>query len=545
MVSEARQLELEPVLGDDCTAHPRSAPVGRRRLVLALAVATALLYVAVCLLRGLAAKRPPSPPPALPYRRCAALVTSGAQRDDTAALQRLLDDPTCAEVVLPSGATLRATQLFVRRSHVTLTLEPNATLAGLPAAFRAARPECATEEGLEFDWTRWCALLRVTAAANFTLRGSGTLSPGGGGGSAPDFLSALHVRSTSLVALSGVRVHCTAWWWCTVLHNATDVTLSRVFIDGRAGRDGLDLVNCRRVLIEDSRIEGSDDALCFKTISNRGLGAHGARDVLVRNVDVGSVWCNAIQFGSATEVDIANVTFRDVRIGFARKAAISVISMDGANVSQLRFENVRIEGEDVATPLFVKVGNRVACEDQKGTCWRPGSIGDVNLTNVTAVGWGNAHPVRPGHRHAYTATIEGLNASHGRVGPLRFDRLTLVSPGRGVAAHARLDPPREPLRYQPRYDGVRPAHGLFVRYARDVDLVSSSVGVTAEDGRPAIVIDEVAGFRMARVDLSGGGPCQVEARHSSGDWSDGGHVRACDWSPDPRPAGRDLGRAYD
>ena len=85
---------------------------------------------------------------------------------------------------------------------------------------------------------------------------------------------------------------------------------------------------------------------------------------------------------------------------------------------------------------------------------------------------------------------------------------------------------------------MRPAYGLFVRYAQDVTLVASSVGVAAEagamDGRPAIVIDEVARFRMARVNVSSYSrqACQVEARHSSGDWSDGGKLRTCVWSPD-------------
>ena len=31
----------------------------------------------------------------------------------------------------------------------------------------------AREAGLEFNWQHWCALLQVTAAQNFTLRGTG------------------------------------------------------------------------------------------------------------------------------------------------------------------------------------------------------------------------------------------------------------------------------------------------------------------------------------------------------------------------------------
>ena len=295
--------------------------------------------------------------------------------DDTAALERVLDDTDCDEIVLPAGRTFSASALFVRRSDVTLTLGINATLAGMPAVFRELRPDCRTEAGLEFNWTNWCSLLRVTSQRNFTLRGAGTIAPGGVGGVTPDFYSALHVQSTAGVRLGdGLRVHCTAWWWCTAMHNATGVIVAGAHIDGGTGRDGLDLVNCRRVLVEDSRIEGSDDALCFKTISNDGLGRFPSRDVLVRRCTIGSTWDNAIQFGSASEVDMTNFTVEDVVLTTGRKAGIGIVSMDGAHISGLSFRNVTIDSADVATPLFMKIGNRANCEDGKGTCWRPGSI---------------------------------------------------------------------------------------------------------------------------------------------------------------------------
>ena len=200
------------------------------------------------------------------------LHAHGDGRDDTVALQQALDDPKCSEVVLPPDRTFSASELWVRRSSVVVTISRNTTLRGLPAKFRQERPDCMSEDGLEFNWRNWCALLRIEAERNFSLRGEGTLAPGGVGGKAPDFYSALHVRSTAGVVLSGIRVHCSAWWWCTALHNSSDVLVSRLFVDGRFGRDGMDLVNCRRVTIEDSRIEGSDDGLCFKTIADNGLG---------------------------------------------------------------------------------------------------------------------------------------------------------------------------------------------------------------------------------------------------------------------------------
>ena len=95
--------------------------------------------------------------------------------DDTVALQRVLDDPECDEVTLPSNRTFAASVLWVRRSNVVINIANNSTLQGLPAEFRLQRPDCLTEPGLEFNWSHWCALLRVEADRNFTLRGSGVL----------------------------------------------------------------------------------------------------------------------------------------------------------------------------------------------------------------------------------------------------------------------------------------------------------------------------------------------------------------------------------
>ena len=77
----------------------------------------------------------------------------------------------------------------------------------------------------------------------------------------------------------------------------------------------------RRVTVQDARIEGSDDALCFKTIRNGGLAAYPSSAVTVRRSSIGSTWCNAIQFGSATELDMTGFAFEDIEISSARKSA--------------------------------------------------------------------------------------------------------------------------------------------------------------------------------------------------------------------------------
>lgn len=44
------------------------------------------------------------------------------------------------------------------------------------------------------------------------------------------------------------------------------------------------------------------------------------------------------------------------------KAAIGLVSMDSANITSVTFKNISIEGADIATPIFVKLGNRAKGE---------------------------------------------------------------------------------------------------------------------------------------------------------------------------------------
>ena len=194
----------------------------------------------------------------------------------------------------------------------------------------------------------------------------------------------------------------------------------------------------------------------------------------------------------------------------------------------LTFRNIEIHGQNIATPLFIKLGNRVDGEDHKGH-WSPGSISDVNFSAIRAVGWGHVSNPKSGHGTAYTATIEGLNASH-RVGPFNFKGIEVVAPGGGTVEEALIDPPMSPLDYQPRYNGVRPSWGLFVRYVRGLTVVSSSLVSASFDGRPAMVVDQVHALVLSNVAAHGVNThgCQLAYRNSSGNWTD---ASACVWTP--------------
>ena len=101
-----------------------------------------------------------------------------------------------------------------------------------------------------------------------------------------------------------------------------------------------------------------------------------------------------------------------------------------------------------------------------------------------------------------------------------------------------MPPPLVHHRYQPRYDGVRPAYGFFVRHTVGITIRTSVVSAAAPDARPAFVLDDcqhvmVEGMRVPASAGAAVSACDIAVRGCSGNWSDGGALRTCRWTPKP------------
>jgi hypothetical protein len=75
-----------------------------------------------------------------------------------------------------------------------------------------------------------------------------------------------------------------------------------------------------------------------------------------------------------------------------------------------------------------------------------------------------------------------------------FSDVQVRSAGGGTAADAaRAIPERPASSLEPSFMGTFPAHGLYVRHARNVVLRDVTFDVATPDARPAVVFDDVAG----------------------------------------------------
>ena len=141
----------------------------------------------------------------------------------------------------------------------------------------------------------------------------------------------------------------------------------------------------------------------------------------------------------------------------------------------------------------------------------------------------------------------------------------ITSPGGGDASAVRKDPPLQPEKYQPRYNGERPSWGWFVRHAEGVTWENCTLAVEKSGaishlylpslrGMPGLVEAEREGIvlgRSARCHRArrrggrgvggrahraqkGASGCQLLARGVERAELNGTGLRACPWAPSTR-----------
>ncbi len=445
----------------------------------------------------IAAAAAPSAAVAAADKRVCDAAAFGAKGDglakDTAALQRAID--ACAvgggTVVLARGTFLSGT--IVLRSHVTLRIEAGATLLGSrdDADYPTqAQPFANTELS-----SCQRALVYAQGVQDVRIEGGGTIDGNADidkwrGLALPEGRRPMAIFTTLArdVAITGITVR-NAATWAVVNMEVQHLVIRGITVDSPHGptHDGIDVVDGRDVLIEDVTITAGDDGICLKSGSRTGL-----QDVVVRRARIlGAGVANGLKLGTATVGPMRHIVFEDIQIRDAQAAAIAVESVDGGEVSELRFRRVTMD--DVGTPFFVLLGSR------RGAA--TGAIHDVRFDAVRG-----AHL-----RYPWGALVSGAPAGHA-LEAVTFRDVALAYRGAGEAAGPRVfgSDQRETARF-PEYGGgypdakflfatpadkseaidyALPGWAFFVRHARGVRFEDCRVAVEGGERRaPVAVLD--------------------------------------------------------
>jgi hypothetical protein len=488
---------------------------------------------------GAAASGPPQPPRAaggFDVRHYGATGDGTTYDDD--AIDRAIGAAAARRgtVVFPPGR-YRARTIHLR-SHVTLHLETGATILAAAAGMDPAEPN-PYDRYQDYGHSHFRnALLWGEDITDFAITGGGTIDGDTNLTTAnvvPDGVAdkALSLKRCGDVTLSGVTFR-HGGHFMVLLNGCRGVTIDHLTtVAAETGvRDGINVINSSDVRVSRSRIEGSDDALVFK--SDYALGrTFVSRNVRVRDSTILSTENNALQFGSETCGDFRDFRFEHLTVTGAGKAGIGLVSMDGATIEDVRYDHIRMTR--TATPIFMKIGERGRCPGSPPA----GRIRDIRLSDVTGTGLSSPVAGAP----EFTSTITGTPAT--AIGPritLRGVRLTV--PGGHPASDSTIVPGEHPATYPPRDYGTRPSYGFWLRHATGVRFETGTlVRFAADDGRPAFVVDDATDILLEGVRAQRGTASPYDAgfsgvggyavRHSA-DLAGGPlRIRATDSTPAP------------
>jgi len=228
-------------------------------------------------------------------------------------------------------------------------------------------------------------VISVTDAENVAIRGRGVLDASGI--ERHEHNHVIGLKNCRNCCMEGIVVYDSPLW--TVVPWKCEGLMIRdlrLLGNWRPNSDGIDVVCSRDVTIEDCFIRAFDDCIALKGCSyGYDCGRAPVENVLVRGC---VIWCDlasAFEIGVETQTEaVRNIRYTDCDIIHVMHdeywSAMSIHNGDAAEISDVRYEDVRVE-DCRARLLHVAIREFWAVKKDRGF----GPIRDVTLRNVSVL----------------------------------------------------------------------------------------------------------------------------------------------------------------
>ena len=227
----------------------------------------------------------------------------------------------------------------------------------------------------------------VLKGTNITFRGRGIVD---GSHCTTHARNLLSVQGCD-INLEGVILRDSSTWTIPI-RQSDRVQVKNVKLLGyRANSDGIDICNSRDVTVEGCFIRTLDDLVVVKTDQRQGE----ARRIVAKDCVLWNEVAHALSIGAELREDVDDVRFAncDVIHDKGREWTLRVYHCDSARISNVRFENIRIEESPRLISLWI--GKAVWTRDDVR-----GHIAGVSFKNIRA----KAEPLR--------VELKGFDESH-------------------------------------------------------------------------------------------------------------------------------------
>jgi polygalacturonase len=278
-----------------------------------------------------------------------------------------------------------------------------------------------------------------------------------------------------------------------------NLTIDNLKID--TDRDGIDIDCCRNVRVSNCSVNSPwDDAICPK--SSFALGyARATENVSISNCYVSGIYqLGTLLDGTFQRFDPATKSFGHGRIKFGTESnggfknitvsncvfegcyGFALETVDGGLLEDITISNITMR--DVVAPFFLRLGRRM-----RGPAGVPvGSLRRVLISNVVASNTDSG----------LCSILSGIPGHP--IEDVQLNDIYIQNRGRGTAEDAALHPPEAEDKYpEPDMFGRMPAHGFFIRHARNVSVSNVEIRCLQEDLRAAFALYDVQSADFFRI----------------------------------------------
>ena len=297
------------------------------------------------------------------------------------------------------------------------------------------------------------------------------------------------------VLVEGVKLRSSANWGLS-LHLCENVKLRNLDIENRAywNNDGIDLTDCKHVLVSDCKINSADDGVCLKSYHVDSE----CYDIEVARCDIRSS-ASAVKFGTASWGGFRKIYVHDIKVQDTFRSAIAIESVDGAQIDSILVE--RIDATNTGNPIFMRLGQRAG--------QRKGSLRNVTIRDFSCevpfgrpdINYDLRGPEVDYFHNIHPSPICGISGNC--IENILLDNVNITYPGRASKGMAYIplwrkgDVPEQIDKY-PEFTmfGELPSWGLYLRHIRNITLKNVRLTLKYSDFRPAIVEEDVEGLRF-------------------------------------------------
>lgn len=298
--------------------------------------------------------------------------------------------------------------------------------------------------------------------------------------------------------------------WVQTYDQCSTVIIDHIFVESVAywNNDGIDIVDCNHLLLQNSYFNSSDDAICLKSHSKEAL----CQNIEIRNCTARSS-ASGIKLGTFGLGGFKNVKIINNQVYNTFRSAITIQSVDGGICENIVVDS--LYATNVGNAIYLIVGNRRQ---------KIGSMHNITIRNLYCevaatkpdAGYEYEGPAEDNPRNISPSQIIGLPES--KIDSVVLEHITIVYPGGGdpKIAYAGTDEldkiPEMPTAY-PEFSQFKelPAWGFFIRHAQNIIFKDVTIKVLKNDYRKPVVLDDVQKVSFMKMNV-------WKSNHELKDW---------------------------